>query len=358
MLQGSVQARGCRRGFTLIELLVVVAIIALLISILLPALNGARRQARAVVCATNLGHVGKAMGVYLAESKGTYPASYMYPYDGSGAYDPTNQPLNRNFGYVHWSYFLYAGGQADNKAFQCPEFPKGGTPRTNPGPERAFWMGDQIDDAGNNQGSVNAGSREDRQAPWLAYTGNAAIFPRNKFTPLLSGGPRINRYVQEHRVKDAGKTILATEFNRNWKVAGEIVGGGGGLIRSKSHRPLNPFYHVGTGSNEYTAPLNTPGFMYGTPSDLKNYGLLGATAVEEANGVLENPGMSEMNAVGRHHPGTDRLGGSANFLYADSHVERKTVLQTLRQREWGSRYYSLTGENEVINRYGQTLDQP
>ena len=54
------------KGFTLVELLVVVAIIALLVSILLPALGQAREQARLVVCLSNLRQV--ALGALAYES--------------------------------------------------------------------------------------------------------------------------------------------------------------------------------------------------------------------------------------------------------------------------------------------------
>ena len=55
------------RAFTLIELLVVVAIIALLVSILLPALAGARESARAAICGEKLRNFGTGFGTYFTE---------------------------------------------------------------------------------------------------------------------------------------------------------------------------------------------------------------------------------------------------------------------------------------------------
>jgi len=62
-----------RVGFTLIEILVVVAIIALLISILLPSLRHAREQGRATVCGTHLSEIFTAVHMYTLENKDVLP---------------------------------------------------------------------------------------------------------------------------------------------------------------------------------------------------------------------------------------------------------------------------------------------
>jgi prepilin-type N-terminal cleavage/methylation domain-containing protein/prepilin-type processing-associated H-X9-DG protein len=78
-----------RGGFTLVELLVVIGIIAVLISVLLPALNRARQSANSLTCQAKLKQIGQAIQIYANENKDSLPIG---TFDGKWDKNPDTKP--------------------------------------------------------------------------------------------------------------------------------------------------------------------------------------------------------------------------------------------------------------------------
>jgi prepilin-type N-terminal cleavage/methylation domain-containing protein/prepilin-type processing-associated H-X9-DG protein len=97
------------RGFTLVELLVTVGIVAILLALLLPAIQSARERARRTSCSNNLKQIGVALAGH-ESSAGAFPPGILARAWRSGATEGASTKLTgpiAKFSFYFWSYFLH-----------------------------------------------------------------------------------------------------------------------------------------------------------------------------------------------------------------------------------------------------------
>lgn len=117
---GQPSLRRHREAFTLVELLVVIGIIALLISILLPAINRARAHANSVKCLSNLRQLGLALVLYNNHNRGYNVPSYNMQEGTTGSPAAGDAPLDGWACILDRDGLVSVGEKQDTSVFTCP----------------------------------------------------------------------------------------------------------------------------------------------------------------------------------------------------------------------------------------------
>ncbi len=189
-----------KQAFTLVELLVVIGIIAILIALLLPALNAAREQAKAAQCLSNLRSIGQGMAMYSNDFKGYVVPGFIRKQPAGGRGEETWATMLAVRGYIKGASQLDfvtpdpaepfpgetawdAAGSSGNTVFRCPSGLDFKWTNNAAGPHAAsktdginsfFWRRQSQIFAGDGAASQGFSPMVDN---WYAFNGAIPTFP-------------------------------------------------------------------------------------------------------------------------------------------------------------------------------------
>lgn len=279
------RASASSSAFTLVELLLVIGIIALLLGILLPALNLARAHSRAAKCMANLRTIGQAMVEYANDNHQFIVPSYNLPNN----YQVT--PATPLDGWAcifdRDGYVTVSEQQSENTPFYCPDtFDEAG-----------MGLGQTGLTVNGNQGWMDwpFATTGDDSAPKTAVTMPAEGFNKiirvsywiNAANPLSTTAPTSNSYLAKdfYYTTSVGYGIAAYGFLHNHKMTD--------VVRSSDVVALADGVFAGRQSSS-----------------------------RQVYAQIANPLTGFTNRIAYRHPGINGSNSATNVCFADGHVER------------------------------------